>query len=63
MRNGDPAGSKADRDRRGGRQSESIRTDIDLGDLRREIAVRYVSMVDEALDLALLPAAREQPRQ
>ena len=37
--------------------------DEDLGDLRREIAVRYVSMVDEALDLALLPAAREQPRQ
>ena len=27
-----------------------------------EIAVRYVSMVDEALDLVLLPAAREQPR-
>ncbi len=33
----------------------------DLGeDLRREIRVHYVSMIDEALDLALLPAPRPE---
>ena len=35
----------------------------DLGeDLRREIRVHYVSMIDEALDLALLPAPPAAPR-
>ena len=35
----------------------------DLGeDLRRGIRVHYVSMIDEALDLALLPAPPAAPR-
>ena len=31
-------------------------------DLRREIGVHYVSMIDEVLDLALLPAPAKAPR-
>ena len=31
-------------------------------DLRREIDVHYVSMIDEVLDLALLPAPPQAPR-
>ncbi len=42
------------------KQNES-RGEDDLGDdLRREIGVRYVSTIDEALDLALSPPAAGQ---